>query len=292
MARTCNVALLMIEGESGSAIGPVGSAGMRGVERALAEKAYSLTFASVRRGSPVPAVICRGDIDGLILHGNPPGPELADKLKRFPSVWFLSARSRSGYWGDRVSPDNGIVGQRAAEYFIRRGHRRIAFLGLDATHLVFPERLSHFQQTAAEADVDCCVIRAAEEPDHEYGDFQAKRHYIDQLIGDFAGMQNRPTGLFVPRGQAILMVFDSLRSHGIEPGRDVAIIACDNDPALAGLNPQIATIDVRPELIGRQAVEQLMLRIEKPGLFTRSKILIEPTLIVPADDHDGSIDFS
>ncbi|MEM6854285.1 MAG: substrate-binding domain-containing protein, partial [Planctomycetota bacterium] len=66
---------------------------------------------------------------------------------------------------------------------------------------------------------------------------------------------------------------------GIEPGKGVTVIACDNDPALAGLNPQIATIDVRPDRIGKQAVEQLMSRIEKPELYARANILIEPTLV-------------
>lgn len=277
-----NIAVMLFGAESAALAAPVAAVAIRAIGDSLAAKGFSMSLAEIRSPSHVPSIVAQGNVDGLLLQGIPPSKELAGRLKRFPAVWFLSPRAKSGYWGDRVSPDNGLIGQRAAEYFINRGHRRIGFLGLDATHLVFPERLTHFQQAAAEAQVACDVIRAETDPVHRYGDYRTQRDYIDRLISDYAKLEDRPTGLFVPRGQAILMVFDSLRYHGIEPGRDVTIIACDNDPALAGLNPQVATIDVRPDLVGRQAVEQLLLRIEKPDLFTSSKIFVEPTVIEPA----------
>eukprot|EP00752_Nemacystus_decipiens_P015226 g13559.t1 len=230
-------------------VAPVTASAVHAVEDALGGLGYSLTLSQVRDTTRLPMALSRGDVDGLILHGNPPSEDLAVRLRQFPAVWMMSPRSTTGYWGDRVGPDNTAIGQLAAEYLINRGHSRIAFLNLDVAHLGIPERIAAFQQTAEVNRVANDVIRTEMREPHHPGDFRNQRALISNLIDRFASLPDRPTGLFVPRGQAILMVFDALRSHDIEPGKDVTIIACDNDPTLAGLIPQIATIDVRPDRI-------------------------------------------
>lgn len=278
--RTGNVAVLMIGTEATPLVAPVSAAAIHAVEDSLAGLGYSMTLSQIRDESRLPSVVTRGDVDGLILHGNPPTAELADRLKRFPAVWMMSPRGKSGYWGDRVAPDNAAIGQFAAEYLIDRGHQRIAFLYVDVTHLGFAGRAEAFSHVAQEAGVACDMIRDdGGKTFYKPGDFRAQRELIDILIDRFVALPDRPTGLFIPRGRATLMVFEALRSRGIEPGKGVTVIACDNDPTLAGLSPQIATIDVRPDRVGKQAVDQLMSRIEKPEIYARATILIEPTLV-------------
>lgn len=277
--RADNVAVLMIGTDATPLSAPVTASVVHAIEGALGDVGCSLTLSQVRDTNLLPPSLSRAEINGLILHGNPPGEELATRLKQFPAVWIMSPRSEVGYWGDRVCPDNKVIGQLAAEYLIDRGHSRIAFLNLDVAHLGFPERINAFQQAASQRGVMSDVIRTHISVDHNPADFRAQRALITALIDQLAAMTDRPTGLFVPRGQTVSMVFDALRSHQIEPGKDVTVIACDNDPALRGLSPQIPTIDVRPDRIGEMAVQQLMSRIEKPDLYARSNILIEPTLV-------------
>ncbi len=283
IAKTGNVAVLMIGTEVTPLISPVSATAVHAVESALADLDYSMSLGQVGDDGKLPTVVTRGDVDGLILHGNPPSAELATRLKRVPGVWMMSPRSETGYWGDRVCPDNAAIGRLAAEYLIDRGHERIGFLVIDATHLGFPARAEAFVKTAQAAGVGCDVIARDLIPDAAPGDFRAKRKFIDRLIERFAGLPDRPTGLFVPKGQSTLMVFEALRARGIEPGRGVTVIACDNDPVLAGLDPAIATIDVRPDRVGQYAVQQLMTRMARPEFFAHSTIHIEPTLVEPGD---------
>lgn len=277
--RTGTIAVLMIGTDATPLVAPVTASAIHAVENALGERGYSMTLGQVRDNARLPSVVDRGEIDGLILHGNPPSGELAEKLRRFPAVWMMSARSRTGYWGDRVSTDNAAIGRQAAGYLVDRGHQRLAFLYVDATHLGFVDRAEAFCQAATEAGVDCEIVRDSESPGFKPGDFRAEREFINGLIDRFAELPERPTGLFVARGQATPMVFEALRGRGIEPGRDVTVVACDNDPMLAGLSPQIATIDIRPDRIGALAVDQLMQRIDKPELHARTNTLVEPALI-------------
>ena len=284
-ARTGNVAVLMFGTNATPLASPVSAAAIHAVEDELGNHGYSMSLGQVAEQSDgavrLPSVVTRGDIDGLILHGKPPRREQAAVLQRFPAVWIMSPRSPSGYWGDRVCPDNAAIGRSAAEYLINRGHERIGFLYVDAAHLGFPARAAAFVQAANDAGIASDVIRCPDEPAPTSGDFRALRRYIDSVIDRYMELPDRPSGLFVPRGQTTLMVFEALRSRGVEPGTGVTLIACDNDPVLGGLSPQIATLDVQPNHIGRCAVDQLMQRMQKPEPFARADILVQPLLVEP-----------
>ncbi len=282
--RTGNVALLMFGTDVTPMTAPIAAATVHAVEQALGDHGFTMALGQVKDNTRIPSAVARGDIDGLILHGHAPSREMADKLRRFPGVWIMSARNRRGYWGDRVAPDNSAVGHMAAEYLIDRGHQRIAFLYVDAAHLGFQARADAFAETAKDAGVHAELIGDLDESAHDPTDFRLVRERINRLIDQFVALKDRPTGIFVPRGQTTLMVFEALRARGIEPGRSVTVIACDNDPTLAGLDPAIATIDVRPDCIGRLAVEQLCRRLSTNEFTARTCTLVEPSLVLPPDD--------
>lgn len=284
LVRTGNVAVLMFGTEPNQLAAPVCAAAIHAIEDALAIKGYSMTLGQIRDEPRLPSVVARNAVDGLILHGNPPQSKIAERLKRFPVVWMMSPRSERGYWGDRVSPDNLAIGKYAAKYLIDHGHRRLAFLCVDSMHLGFPERLTAFQAMATDAGVACDVVGDEYLPRFSPGDVVGQRVFIDRLIDQLLKLPDLPTGLFVPRGQVVMMVHEALRSRGIDSGRQITLVACDNDPVLAGLSPQIAVIDVRPDRIGLRSVEQLFHRIENPDLFSQTTILVKPTLREPAHD--------
>jgi len=79
-----------------------------------------------------------------------------------PSVWILSQRSARGYWGDRVCPDNEVIGRLAAERLLSRGHRHVAYLYFSATHMGFRSRAEAFAETVEEYGGTCSMI--AENP--------------------------------------------------------------------------------------------------------------------------------
>ena len=281
-----HVAFLLFGTRANPLAAPTAAAVVDAVETALRRQVTSMTLARIQDEDRLPSIVEQGRVDGLILHGLPPRPELARRLQKLPAVWVMTPRAANGYWGDRVAPDNAAVGRMAADYLMARGHDRIALLGVSGGHLGFAQRCAAFEETAAAAGVTCHLIDAGG-PGGDDEDFAKQRRGIDALIDAFCRLTERPTGLFVPRGRAMPMVFEALRLRGLEPGRDLTVIACDNDPALAGLTPPIATIDVRPDLVGRSAVDQLMRRIETPEAFSRASVLIEPTLLEPGRARDS-----
>ena len=80
-----------------------------------------------------------------------------------------------------------------------------------------------------------------------------------------------------------------LEQRGIDLSHDIELISCDNDPVLSGLNPLPATIDINPELIGREAVALLLREINSGnGHSLRQRILVEPRLIRP-EEHPSFV---
>ncbi|USN98678.1 MAG: LacI family DNA-binding transcriptional regulator [Phycisphaeraceae bacterium] len=278
---TGTIGLLMVGTDAMFARAPVTAAVFHAVEKSLTEHGFNLIVGQVGEEGRLPPDVAKGQIDGLLLHGYAPSPELRKTLSPHPSVWVLSQRSSRGYWGDRVCPDNEVIGRLAAEYLLGLGHRHLAYLYFSPTHMGFRSRAEAFVETVEEYGATCEMI--AENPSsrrpsrrEDFGDAQT-----DQVVKQLLAMNPRPTGVFVPRDRLTVKVYRALREQGIEPGRDIEVMSCDNEPILEALDPRPASVDVRPELIGEKAVEQLVWRMQRPDEPTRAIVTIEPELVDP-----------
>ena len=104
---------------------------------------------------------------------------------------------------------------------------------------------------------------------------------VDRLLA----LPSRPDGLLLPRAAAAGLLYKMLRQQGVEPGRDLKVVTCDRDSVLSALDPIPATIDVRPEVIGERAVEQVLWHIGHRHEPVRADLLVEPCLIA-GEEHN------
>jgi DNA-binding LacI/PurR family transcriptional regulator len=75
------------------------------------------------------------------------------------------------------------------------------------------------------------------------------------------------------------MVYRALAERGLQVGRDLSLVSCNNEPPiLAGLFPTPTTIDIHAGQIGARAVDQLAWRLTH-GRQAGLDIGIEPTLV-------------
>jgi LacI family transcriptional regulator len=283
--RTGNIGVLFFSETPTLATSQITAYAIHAIEQEAAANGFSLMIGQVTAAGGLPKGIAAGHVDGLLLHGLPPSSDIQQKLARYSAcVWILSARRQRGYWGDRVSPDNQKIGEMACRYLVDRGHRRIAAIDCDRDHHGFASRTRGFTDAAREAGVAFKTLvddDAVIEKDRPWPNGSSQYNsLIDQLV---AGPGPMPTGLFVPRDVLTIQLYRVLRRRGIEPGRDIEIISCDNIPALDALDPRPATIDVRPDEIGRRAVEQLIWRINQRDAPLNVTSMVEPKL-VPAGD--------
>ena len=110
------------------------------------------------------------------------------------------------------------------------------------------------------------------------------RPTLVELVNAFVATSPRPTGLFIDRDATTAQVYPLLLKQGIEPGRDVIIVSCDNEEVrLSPLYPRPASIDLGTTEIGARAVRRLMLRIANPD---EAPVFIQAMpRLVPGDDE-------
>lgn len=256
---------------------------LRGVSQGASQNGLSLTFAHVATPSDIPARTLDG-VKGLLLHGNTPPEPVRERMRQFPTVWLMGNRNRPT-WGDQVMPDGYSVGVHAARYLLGRGHKRLAFLNLDADHWSFRLYAHAFATTVSEAGGSVELLEERQGHSDEYWE-PYRPETVDRLIRRFRALKKPPTGIFVADDIQVARVQPALQAQGVKigPGH-TEIIACNNEePYLVGLQPRPAVIDIRIEAIGRRGVEQLMWRMERPNVPERICTTIEPYVVEPQLD--------
>lgn len=259
--------LVMVGEEIDFRSSPVAASVFHVIESELTARNYDLIVCRLGDTNRLPPTIENGATDGLFLYGKIPPPTLARKLRVRPSVWLLSERAGTGYWGDRIGPDNQAIGVAAAEYLAGLGHKDAVMIELEGLHIGFGERASAFKQTANGLNLNVTTIVATEDE-------------VDDIANQISAAS--PSGLFIPRDRLTARVLRALGRIDPDLAERADVVSCDNDPVLDGLSKRPATFDIRPDLIGKRAVEQLLWRVEHATEGTRSIQTVEPRL-VPTD---------
>jgi LacI family transcriptional regulator len=258
---------------------------LHGVSNALVGQNADLMF-QVSEDDSILELLRTNPIDGLLAHGKIPSPAIQDELAKLPTVWLMANREHPT-WGDQVMPNHMAIGQFAAKYLIDNGRRDLAYLNLWGKHLAL-RTYNHAFVNAAEvlgATVHS-VTKAESGPPSIWGQHAADR--TESLVDDLLSLSPTPKGLFIADDLQASIIQPAMIRRGLKIGDgddEISVISCNNEQSfLAGLHPRPATIDFHPDIIGKQAVTQLIWRINanRAGeASSRMCTLIEPTLVLP-----------
>lgn len=254
---------------------------LRGVSIGASKNDLNLIFNHVPDAEHLPPRILDHRTDGLLLHGQAPTGEALERLRRIPTVWLMGNRRRPD-WGDQVLPDWYEIGELAARYLTGRGHKRLAFLNLDAGHWSLRAYGQALAISGREAGAATAIIERERQPSPDYW-HQHSRDAVESIVKEFLQLPERPTGLFVADDMQVAMLQPALQQAGVTVGAGaVEIISCNNEePYLVGLMPRPAVIDIRVESIGRRGVDQLLWRLEHGDVPERLITAIAPRVISP-----------
>ena len=111
----------------------------------------------------------------------------------------------------------------------------------------------------------------------------------ERLVEQWMAASPRPTALFVPVDRVTLRVYRHLERRGIQPGRDVDIVSCDNEKELLSLmHPAPPSVDLNRQTIARLAVERLLWRMRN-GVESPSVVMtVSPTLVTKSANGAGN----
>jgi DNA-binding LacI/PurR family transcriptional regulator len=254
---------------------------LRGVSFGASRNELNLAFSHVPDAEQMPVRVMDRPIDGFLLHGATPSPELIRQLRKLPTVWLMGNRRRPE-WGDQVMPDAYEIGDLAAQYLIERGHRCLAFLNLDASHWPFRLYAQSFSAIASDNGVELHLVQRMPVPSADYW-HRFNSESADQVARQLLHMWPIPTGLAIADAMQAAAIQPALQNHGIElgPGKTEIIVCGNEQPHLAGLVPKPASIDLRIESIGQRGVEQLLWRLQHQEVPERIIATIQPFIVIP-----------
>ena len=290
--RCGNIAMLLLGRDTATVMRqPILPEVLHGVENALASEGLNMLLSQIGPDCKFPPAMAAKNIDGLILMGDDKleqNATIRKRLQQYPAVWMLSRHGE--FWGDSVGPDNTRIGEEAARYLMSRGCQRPVFLDANPKHPAFTARGKVFCECLENAGLPVEMLLAETASGYRMTDslYNFTETTLESLAERLRCLSPRPDGLFVPMDSQMAMLYPLLQSRGIQPGRDICVISCDNEPhALAGLHPRPATFDIRSNLIGHTAVQMLLWRMRNPSEPGRIQNLIKPVLVSPENTDDG-----
>jgi len=283
--RKKNIGLFLLGMDHSLANLPSVASGIHGTESALAEAGGNVMLVDLPHVDRLPEILSRKSLHGLIIKSALQGqlienadPDLIAAMRALPTVWVLG-RPQLADWGDDAGSNDTEVGRLAAEHLISRGHRRIAILAPKPDHVTLGQRSSAFQWHAQQKGAEVVPLFG------KASDWQLPLQTVDetdqveQLFHRFWNLVDRPTAIFVPADSIAAGVYRACAKRKLTVGEDVSLISVNNEqPLLAGLYPELTTIDVNAEQVGRQAVDLLIWRLNHLESPIVSRTL-QPTLV-------------
>ncbi|MBA2475962.1 MAG: LacI family DNA-binding transcriptional regulator [Actinobacteria bacterium] len=190
---------------------------------------------------------------GVIL--TPVGPEATALLCRQGVAVVEVDRRLAEVPCDAVVTDNERGGREATAHLLEAGHRRIGLLVVDTDWTSDLGRLEGYRAAHAAAGVavdERLVVRIGfHAPDAE--------QRIDALLDDGA-----PTAIFAANNLLAEQAWNVLRRRGVDLPGELSLVAFDDVPWMAMVEPGITVVAQPTVEIGRRAARLLLRRADDP----------------------------
>jgi LacI family transcriptional regulator len=286
--RTNSIAILTIGQTRDWLQLPVMAAAVAGISRAAREHGLRLVIDEQLNLAKPPDSITDHSADGAIVFvpnsvsGATPQVSLESLKAHLPIVRVMGGAAGVSVV-DHICVDDRAIGCLALEFLKNQGCQHVAFLTMNPVWHLMRTRFQAFAGAAYDNHIPASSYILAQDPaiSDLYGPRAVTETTLESLVSRLVKSIPRPAGLFVSNDAAVVQVYPLLQQMGIQPGRDITIISCDNeDVRLCGLSPRPPSIDPRSEEVGWRAVRQLMSRLENsddPPIH----INVTPRLTVP-----------
>ncbi|MGP0223422.1 LacI family DNA-binding transcriptional regulator [Paenarthrobacter sp. NCHU4564] len=241
---------------------------LRGMESVLSERGYQVTLADSRPGENRIKEATDGllamHVDALVIAAEP--SEAMLERTWVPTV-VVGWRNGLPEGADLITNDDDAGGSMATNHLLQLGHRRIGHLsGHDGASR---HRRSGYQRAMETSGLE--VLTGQAEGTSEEDGYQSASWLLDHYPDI--------TAIFAANDTMALGAFAALKARGLSVPTDVSVIGYDNSPLAKFRYLDLTSIDNRSDLVGADAANRLLARLEEPSLQLEQK-LIEPLLVL------------
>lgn len=182
-------------------------------------------------------------------------------------VVFVDRPPRS-LTADSVMEDDRGGAAAATELLLSRGHRRIAAVGEHLSVPTIERRWDGYRAALEAADMpaDLDIVHLTSRPADTVPGF------LDAVLSG----GDPVTAVFVLDSATAMHLVAQLHQRG---RTDVAVVSFGDFPMAALLRPSVTAVDQAPDILGRRAIERLLVRLERPRARLRRSVVLPVTLI-------------
>lgn len=189
--------------------------------------------------------------------------------RNLPTV--LVTRDLKGSNLDFVGNDDFLAFKLVTEHLIGLGHRRIAMIGGGQRTSTAELRRSAFYTALEEKGLQidqALVVDCSTDP-------KAGEEAIIKILG----YKDPPTAVACFNDLLAFGVISGLHRMGATPGRDIAVVGCDDIDEAERAYVQLTTARIQKWAIGQTVADMLIRRINNPDL-PKQRVIIKPELVI------------
>jgi LacI family transcriptional regulator/LacI family repressor for deo operon, udp, cdd, tsx, nupC, and nupG len=248
---------------------------LRGIEDVAYENKYALIMCNFSQDETKEKlyldILQSESIDGLIAAPVSEHDQNVINLLKTGLPIVCVDRGLSGVDVDVVLVENRNGAYSAVDYLAKAGYKRIAYISGLPQLPSSKQRLQGYEEALTDngLTVDKSLIK--------FGD---SRHESGvKLCDELLKLTSPPDAIFAGNNLITLGALETIHKKGLSIPKDVAIVGFDDMYWSISLNPPLTAVKQPAYQIGRQAAEQLILRINDPSRPTVS-IIMKTELII------------
>jgi len=229
---------------------------VRGVENAAFENGYNLflvdTNEDLEREKSALDSLWQNDIDGLILCSSRlPEEDLINQINRFPAVVLVNRELQEILPNLTTINLNDFEGARiATKYLVEHNRKQIGYIGGPVNSISNQRRLSGFRSVLKTSGImNASLIMEDNIPDTNGGWLAALNLLIKNPDLD---------AVFAFNDLMAVGAMQALQEVGKRIPEDIAIIGVDDIPLASIIHPQLSTLHVDLQNLGRVALMSLL----------------------------------
>ncbi|MEX6225304.1 ribose operon transcriptional repressor RbsR [Providencia hangzhouensis] len=249
---------------------------VRGVERSCYERGYSLilcnTEGDLQRMNHSLETLLQKRVDGLLIMCTEVQGPSKDVFTRYPSVpTVMMDWSPFDSVGDVIQDNSFLGGEIATRYLIDSGFTRIACIAGPQDKSPARARYQGFIQAMEQAKIE------VNEDYIIFSDFEFAGGF--ESMNKLLELSTPPQAIFAGNDAMAVGAYQAIFQKGIKVPDDISIIGYDDIDLSPYMIPPLTTIHQPKDKLGKQAVDQLIYRMEANPEADASVLVLTPELI-------------
>lgn len=191
-----------------------------------------------------------GMTDGIIYFYSRVNDPIIEELKSLKAPFVVVGRPENENEVNWVDNDHFTMAYKMTELLIKRGHKKIAFIGASPNFVITVDRLEGYKKALADNSIpleDGLVVK---------GRFMTDNGY--ELMKGFFDKDIVPTGIIAQDDLIAFGVIKYIKEKGLRVPEDIAVAGFNNVPMSEYSAPSLTSVETNAFDVGAKACEMLI----------------------------------